>query len=103
MTTPLSINIPHQLGRAEARRRIEAGFAKMVGQLPGVGGHVSQRWEGDRLTFTASGMGQGLSGVIDVLDASVTMELGLTGLLGMLAGGFKGRIEQAGRLLLTKK
>ena len=103
MTTPLSISIPHQLGRAEARRRIEAGFAKMLGQLPGIGGNVSQRWDGDRLTFAASGLGQGLSGVIVVLDASVTMELGLTGMLGMLAGGLKGRIEQAGRLLLTKK
>ena len=103
MATPLSISIPHQLGRAEARRRIETGFAKLVGQLPGVTGDCSQRWDGDRLIFAVSGLGQGVSGVIDVLEASVTMELQLAGVLGMLASGLKGRIQQAGRLLLTKK
>ena len=103
MATPLSINIPHQLGRAEARRRIETGFAKLVGQLPGGGGAFNQKWDGDRLTFTASGMGQTVSGVVTVLDAVVAMELELPGLLGMLAGGLKGRIQKAGQLLLTKK
>ena len=103
MATPLSIIIPHQLGRAEARRRIETGFAKLVGQVPGVAGPCSQRWEGDRLIFSVSGLGQGVSGVIDVLEASVTMELQLAGGLGMIAGGLKGRLQQAGQLLLTKK
>ena len=103
MATPLSISIPHQLGRAEARRRIESGFAKIVGQLPGSAGACSQRWDGDRLTFSVSAMGQAVSGVVDVLDAAVTMELELPALLGMLAGGLKGRLQKAGQLLLTKK
>jgi hypothetical protein len=103
MPTPISISIPHQLGRAEARRRIDAGFAKMIGQLPGAGGSCSQRWEGDRLIFSASGLGQSVSGVIDVLDASVAMELQMAGVLGMIAGGLKARLQQAGQLLLTKK
>ncbi|MBW8758278.1 MAG: polyhydroxyalkanoic acid system family protein [Burkholderiales bacterium] len=103
MATPISISIPHQLGRAEARRRIDAGFAKLVGQLPGVAGACSQRWEGDRLIFTVSGLGQGMSGVIDVREASVTMDLQLAGVLGMIASGLKGRIQQAGQLLLAKK
>jgi putative polyhydroxyalkanoate system protein len=103
MATPISISIPHQLGRAEARRRIETGFAKLIGQLPGATGNCSQRWEGDRLIFTVSGLGQGVSGVIHVLEASVTMELELAGLLGVIASGLKARIQQAGQLLLTKK
>ena len=27
MANPITVSIPHQLGRAEARRRIETGFA----------------------------------------------------------------------------
>ena len=103
MATPISIIIPHQLGRAEARRRIQTGFAKIVGQLPGSAGAYSERWVGDRLTFSVSGLGQTLSGVVDVLDAAVTMELELPGVLGMIASGLKGRIQTAGQLLLTKK
>jgi putative polyhydroxyalkanoate system protein len=103
MTTPISISIPHQLGRAEARRRIETGFAKIIVQLPGSAGAGSKRWDGDRLTFSVSGMGQTVSGVVNVLDAAVTMELELPGVLGMVASGLKGRIQKAGQLLLTRK
>ena len=35
MATPITVSIPHQLGRAEARRRIDGGFAKMIQLLPG--------------------------------------------------------------------
>ena len=103
MATPISISIPHQLGRVEARRRIETGFAKIVGQLPGSAGTYSERWDGDRLTFSVSGLGQTVSGVVNVLDAAVTMELELPGVLGMIASGLKGRLQKAGQLLLTKK
>jgi hypothetical protein len=103
MATPISISIPHQFGRAEARRRIETGFAKIVGQLPGSAGTFRERWDGDRLTFSVLGLGQTVSGIVDVLDAAVTMELELPGVLGMIASGLKGRIQSAGQLLLTKK
>jgi len=103
MATPLSISIPHQLGRVEARRRIETGFANLVRQLPGGGGTVSERWDGDRLFFSVSGLGQSVSGVVDVLDGAVKMELQLPEILGLLASGLKGRLQKAGQLLLTRE
>ena len=103
MATPIRISIPHQLGRAEARRRIEAGFAKIIQQLPGSGGACSERWDGDRLIFGVTAMGQTVDGVIDVLDAAVTIEIDLPGLLGMIASGLKDRLQEVGRLLLAKK
>jgi hypothetical protein len=69
------ISIPHQLGRAEARRRIEAGFAKIIHLLPGSAGNCSERWDGDRLIFGVAAMGQTVAGVINVLDAAVMMEI----------------------------
>jgi hypothetical protein len=103
MATPITITIPHQLGRAEARRRIEAGFTKLIHQVPGSGGANSERWEGDRLTFAAGVMGQTIAGVIDVLETTVTMEIELPGILGMIASGLKDRLQKAGTLLLTRK
>lgn len=103
MATPLSISIPHQLGRAEARRRIESGFANLLRQLPGGGGACTERWDGDRLTFSVSALGQTVSGVVDVLDAAVAMELQLPAVLGLIATGLKGRLQKAGQLLLTNK
>ena len=103
MATPITLSIPHQLGRAEARRRIESGFAKIVHLVPGSAGTCSERWDGDRLIFGVAAMGQTVTGVIDVLDAAVTMEIELPGVLGMIASGFKDKLQKAGRLLLTKE
>ena len=100
---PLVVTIPHQLGRAEARRRIENGFAKIAQALPGGAGKSSERWEGDRLVFSVAALGQAVSGFIDIHDAAVTMEIHLPGVLGLLAGGLKDRLQKTGRLLLTKK
>jgi hypothetical protein len=102
MATPITVSIPHQLGRAEARRRIESGFANIIQQLPG-GGTFNERWDGDQLTFSVAGMGQTISGVVDVLDAAVTIRIELPGVLGLIASGLKGRLEKAGQLLLTKR
>jgi hypothetical protein len=102
MTTPLRISIPHQLGRIEARRRIETGFASLARQLPGGGSVSSQRWDGDRLAFSVSAMGQAVTGSIEVLDSTVTIDVVLPGLLGAIAGAFKERLRRAGQLLLTK-
>lgn len=103
MAPPLFISIPHQLGRTEAHRRIEAGFASIVRQLPGSGSNCVERWDGDRLTFSVTELGQTVSGVVDVLDAAVTMEIQLPGVLSLLANGLIGRLRKAGQLLLTKK
>lgn len=102
MATSISISVPHQLGRVEARRRIETGFASLIRQLPGRG-TCNERWENDKLHFSVAAMGQTVSGVVDVLDAAVVMSIELPGVLGLIAGALKGRIEKAGQLLLTKK
>lgn len=103
MASPIIISIPHQLGRAEARRRIEGGFAKIVNVLPGSSGVASERWDGDRLIFSVAALGQTVSGVIQVLDATVTMEIELPGVLRVIASGLKQRLQKMGQLLLTKK
>jgi hypothetical protein len=103
MTTPITVSIPHQLGRVEARRRIEAGFANVTRQLPVAGAVCSQRWDGDRLAFSVVLLGQTVSGALDVLDTAVAIRIELPGVLGMLAGSFGRRLQNATQLLLTKK
>jgi len=52
---------------------------------------------------TPAPTGQTISGVVNVLDAVVTIKVELPGVLGMIASGLKRRLEKAGQLLLTKK
>jgi hypothetical protein len=99
MATPITVSIAHQLGRAEAHRRIEAGFAKVVSQFPG-GGICREQWDDDRLSFSVSSLGQTASGVLQVSDAAVRIEIHLPGLLSMFAGRLNDRLRKAGQLLL---
>ena len=104
MTKPITVNIPHELGAAEAKRRIERGFGELGGSLPGGGSsQQNQTWTGDGMSFSAQVMGQSISGTIDVLDKVVNLQLILPPFLAMLAGKITGKIKQQGTLLLEKK
>lgn len=100
MANPLTVSIPHQLGVAEARKRLETGFAELTGKLPGGAAKIDQRWEGDRLIFSALIGGQDIRGTLDVLAEAVRIEVVLPGLLGMLAGKIGGRLKDEGQKLL---
>jgi putative polyhydroxyalkanoate system protein len=103
MAQPLTVTIPHQLGRAEARRRIDEGLAQFLSQIGGVAQNYRQAWTGDRMDFSAQVVGQTLSGAIQVLDDAARVELVLPGLLGLMAGKIKGRLQREGQLLLEKR
>lgn len=103
MSKPVVITIPHQLGAAEARRRIEEGLSQLSGQMPGGMASVSQRWTGDRLSFSADVMGQGVGGWLEVKADAVRMEILLPGFLAMMANKVKGVVEKRGQILLEKK
>ena len=106
MARPVTVNIPHQLGKQEARRRIDEGFGRMRQQMTaGLGGMLTfqERWEGDRLHFEGSGLGQKLTGRLDVRADSVEMQLDLPEMLAAIADLITGRIRQEGQKLLEKK
>jgi len=96
---PIDVDVPHQLGLAEARRRVDQGFGKLAGWIPG--GNVSEnRWEGDSLHFTVSAMGQRVAARLDVAEDKVHAHLELPPFLGMLAGPLRDKLKEKGPELL---
>jgi putative polyhydroxyalkanoate system protein len=103
---PVTVNIPHKLGKNEARQRIEEGFGRLRQQMTGgIVGMVTfrERWEGDRLHFEGSGLGQKMTGRLDVLPDSVRVELDLPEILAAMADLITGRVQKEGQKLLEKK
>jgi putative polyhydroxyalkanoate system protein len=96
----LTITIPHQLGREEARRRIVEQTAQLQNQHGGMLERLEQRWEGDTLHFLVAAVGQSVSGILRVAERDVYLEVALPWMLAMLAGVVKKQIEQQGRKLL---
>jgi len=103
MSKPISVSIPHQLVRAEARKRIDEGFADLSRHLGGAAGALDKRWDGDRLSFSLTSVGQSITGSVTVADAVVIVEVLLPGFLAMIAGKVRGTLQKEGQLLLTRK
>ena len=70
MAKPIVVTIPHQLGKAEARQRIEDGINRMGHQF-GEGAKLTKAWSGDCLSFSAKVVGQAVAGRLDVLEDAV--------------------------------
>ena len=103
MSKPVVVNVPHELGRAEARRRREGGFGRIREQIPIKALSFEERWEGDRLHFDAGAFGQKVTGRVDVLEKSVRIEVDLPWIFASIAEKLQGRLRKAGTLLLEKK
>ena len=74
MTSPIQVDLPHKLGAAEARRRIDGGIGKLKDFVPG-GAEVRSAWTEDRLGLQVTAMGQEVNAQIDVRDTYVRVEL----------------------------
>ena len=103
MSKPVVVSIPHRLGREEAARRIKSGFGRAHSQFAGVLNISEQAWSGDRLTFSASALGQQAAGTIDVAEDHVRIEVTLPWLLARIAERLAPAIRREGVLLLEKK
>jgi Putative polyhydroxyalkanoic acid system protein (PHA_gran_rgn) len=106
MARPVSVTIPHSLGKDEARRRLEEGFGRMEQQMAGgMGAMLSfqNRWEGDRLHFEGGGLGQKIIGRLDVRPDAVEIQLDLPEILAAIADKITGRLKTEGQKLLEKK
>ncbi len=103
MSKPVVVDVPHELGREEARRRLQNGFGRIREQIGGKAVSFQERWEGERLHFDAGALGQKVSGRVDIFDKSVRIELDLPWILASIGESLKGRIRQEGTLLLEKK
>lgn len=100
MAEPTVVDVPHNLGREEARRRMEAGIGKLAKSLPG-GGEVSHSWPTpDRMALDISVMGQSIPTTLDVEDDLIRVSLKLPMMLAMMAGAIKGVVRQQGEKML---
>lgn len=104
MSKPLTVTIPHQLGKAEALKRIEEGFGRIEQQLAGgTAAKVDKSWAGDTMNFSAVAMGQTITGAVHVHDQEIKLDVVLPGILGMLAGKVRDKVQKEGQLLLEKR
>jgi len=99
MTQPIDVDLPHNLGKDEARRRIANNIHKLQEHIPG-GAQVQSGWSGDQLNLDVAAMGQSVRAAIDVMEDRVHLKVLLPGMLGMFSGMIQAALQKKGSVLL---
>jgi putative polyhydroxyalkanoate system protein len=99
----LKFSIPHQLGREEARRRIQGHLGQLRTRSAGLVSQFDERWSGDSMNFTAVVIASPVSGKLQVEEQVVQVEVDLPWLLAALAGSVQQAIESNTRQLLEHR
>ena len=99
MTQPIEVDLPHKLGKEEARRRIANNVHKLQEHIPG-GAQVQSGWTGDQLKLDIAAMGQEVAATIDVMETKVRLKVLLPPMLGMFSGLIQGALQKKGGVLL---
>ena len=99
MTQPIEVDLPHSLGKDEARRRIANNVHKLQEHIPG-GAQVQSGWTGDQLNLDVAAMGQSVAATIDVMDTKVRLKVLLPPMLGMFSGMIQAALQKKGSVLL---
>jgi hypothetical protein len=102
MQRPIDVDLPHQLGRDEARRRIAGNIHKLENHIPGGTSRVESSWQGDTLTLQVHAMGQSVDARIDVFEAKVHCQIMLPGMLSFFAGPIEAMLRQKGSSVLLE-
>jgi hypothetical protein len=102
MGSPISVDLPHKLGAAEARRRIQNGIGGLGGHLPAAA-HVEHHWTGDRMNLKVAAMGQEVSATIDVEETVVRVQVVLPPFLSFFGGTVEGLLRRHGTELLEDR
>jgi len=103
MSKPFVVSIPHQLGKAEAVRRLKSGLGSVQSNFGHLFTMQQESWTGEHLDFRISVLGQSASGSIDVADDHVKLEVLLPWLIAKLAEKLQPAIRKEGLLMLEKK
>ena len=100
MQRPINVDLPHKLGRDEARRRIAGNIDQLAGHIPGGAAQVDSRWEGDVLHLNVLAMGQEVNAQIGVEEKVVNCKIDLPGMLALFAGPIEAFLKRKGDDLL---
>lgn len=102
MPNPLFVSIPHHLGKDEAARRLKSGLSGARTNFAHLFVIQQETWTGDRLDFQVRALGQLVSGIIEVFDNSVNVQLVLPAFLATFADAIQSLVRKEGTLMLEK-
>lgn len=93
MPKSISITLPHALGVAEAKRRVQDQLERMRAEYVDKIGHSQVNWSGDQAKVDVAALGQSASATIDVLPDTLRIEVELPWFLAALSSKVQGFLQ----------
>ncbi len=101
MAAPTVVEIAHQLGREEVRRRMSSRVGDLAKRIPGGMAEVSSSWASeDRMLLDVVAMGQKIAATVDVEDRLVRVSVALPLMLSFMAGPITAMVKKSGEDML---
>lgn len=102
MNQPIEVDLPHSLGRDEARRRIAANIHKLEEHIPGGATQMDTHWTGDELNLNVTALGQTVAAKIAVEETKVRLRVTLPPMLAMFARPIEAALNAKGKDVLLE-
>ena len=102
MSETVSVDVPHNLGAAEAKRRVQANIGSLGARLP-AGATVNPTWEGDRLRLDIAVLGQQIPAMLDFLEDRIRINVQLPPALGFFRQAIEAGLRQSAPALLEDR
>ena len=104
MTAPLTIDVPHRLGKDGARARLRSRTGELAQHIPGGMADVRASWPTeDEMMLDISAMGQTIAARLEVEDARVRVHLVLPAMLSFFSGMIGAAVRDQGTRMLEDK
>jgi hypothetical protein len=103
MSSPIVVDLPHQLGLEEAKRRIDSGMGRLGDHIPGGAARVEKSWTGDTMRLLVEAMGQEVRATMAVTATSVRLEVQLPPALSFFSGPIAALLRREGATMLEDK
>ncbi|WP_442680602.1 polyhydroxyalkanoic acid system family protein [Sphingomonas sp. ASY06-1R] len=101
MSVPVTIDVPHQLGRAGARARLKSRIGELGGHIPGGVADIQSSWPSeDEMALEIKAMGQTVPVRLEVLDTLVRVHISLPAMLAYFTGLISAAVRDQGTKLL---
>jgi hypothetical protein len=102
MPQPLTVSIPHQLGREEAKRRLDSGISRLRTEFVALVTTLDCDWHEDTMSFRVNILWQAITGRVTVLDDAVHIEIDLPWLMRLIADTVRKQARERTLLMLEK-
>ncbi len=99
MAEPITVDLPHKLGRDAARAKLDHGIGQIVRAISG-GSLKSNRWEGDTLFFEIEARGQRVAAKLEVLETRIHALVDLPPIGALFVEKIKAELGSVGTRLL---